>query len=64
MLERMLREPVLLIEAARQVLLFLALMGWVVLDKDQLAAAMMALSSVLALVNRALVVPTGREPQP
>jgi hypothetical protein len=57
MLERVLREPTLLIEAVRQLLLFCALMGWVVLDEAQLAAAMMALSSVLAVVNRALVSP-------
>jgi hypothetical protein len=57
MIARILREPTLLIEAVRQVLLFSALMGWVVLDEAQLAAAMMALSSVLAVLNRALVSP-------
>jgi hypothetical protein len=57
MVERILREPTLIIEAVRQVLLFAALMGWAALDEAQLAAAMMALSSLLAVVNRALVVP-------
>jgi hypothetical protein len=64
MVERMLREPTLVLEAVRQLLLFAALMGWLALDEAQLAAAMMALSSVLALVNRALVEPTPREPLP
>jgi hypothetical protein len=57
MWDRILREPTVLAEVLRQVLFWSLSMGFVILTDTQMNATLALGSAVLALVNRALVVP-------
>lgn len=54
---RILNEPTLLIDALRSVLMLVVVMGWAALEPAQTGAILLTLSTVLAVLNRALVTP-------
>lgn len=58
MLDRLLREPTLLVEAVRQGILWALVMGFLSLTPEQHDQTIALASIVLALVNRALVAPS------